>query len=115
MTTSRVPLVSTEGYAVWDVGRNVGQPCRYLRNARKRAIPSLGGRGLLLNLARHDADRVRDHKHHIALLAFQRRRDVLGQGLLGDVEKRCPKRFIAHGQTSSVPGRWPAGWRVRVQ
>src|SRR3954463_9561333 len=29
MTTSRVPLVSTEGYAVWDVGRNVGQPCRY--------------------------------------------------------------------------------------
>src|SRR3954447_7261040 len=29
MTTSRVPLVSTEGYAVGNLGRNVGQPCRY--------------------------------------------------------------------------------------
>src|SRR3954465_11509367 len=105
MTTSRVPLVSTEGYAVWDVGRNVGQPCRYLRNARKRAIPSLGGRGLLLDLARHDADRVRDHEHHVALLALQRGPDVLGQGLLGDVERRRAERFVTHGRTSSVPGR----------
>jgi hypothetical protein len=30
MTTSRIPLVSTEGYAVGNLGRNVGQPCRYL-------------------------------------------------------------------------------------
>ena len=29
MTTSRIPLVSTEGYAVGNLGRNVGQPCRY--------------------------------------------------------------------------------------
>jgi len=29
MTTSRTPLVSTEGYAVGNLGRNVGQPCRY--------------------------------------------------------------------------------------
>jgi hypothetical protein len=86
-----------------------------LRNARKRAIPSLGGRGLLLDLARHDPDRVRNHKHHVTLLAFQRGPDVLGQGLLGDVEKRRPERFVTHGWTSSVPGRWPAGWQVRVR
>src|SRR5215212_7716732 len=30
MTTPRVPLVSTEGYAVYNLGRNVGQPPRYL-------------------------------------------------------------------------------------
>src|SRR3954452_23224336 len=34
MTTSRVPLVSTEGYAVCNLGRNVGQPCRYRNDGR---------------------------------------------------------------------------------
>ena len=29
MTTPVSPLVSTEGYAVCNLGRNVGQPCRY--------------------------------------------------------------------------------------
>src|SRR3954467_4550071 len=72
---------------------------------RQRAIPRLGGRALLLDLGRHDADRVRDHERHVALLALQRGPDVLGQGLLGHVEKRRPERFVTHGWTSSVPGR----------
>src|SRR3954447_11922063 len=60
MTTSRVPLVSTEGYAVWDVGRSVAEPCRYRRS---------GGRPGALRRVPCAARPVRRHN----LLALARR------------------------------------------
>src|SRR5215210_1597895 len=44
MTTPVSPLVSTEGYAVCNLGWNVGQPCRYRSSALWLALPGgLGG------------------------------------------------------------------------
>src|SRR5215212_448969 len=63
MTTSRVPLVSTEGYAVGNLSRNVGQPCRYLRSACS------SGHGAQKKLRESRPPRVEDHTMRYPLIA----------------------------------------------
>src|SRR3712207_7762842 len=58
-------------------GRDVQTTLALLLDPRQRPIPSFRNLVRLLDLARRNADRVRHHQRHIALLAFERGRDLL--------------------------------------
>src|SRR3954454_5148120 len=107
MTTSRVPLVSTEGYAVGNLGRNVGQPCRY--RMKRKPVRDVAG---LDRAPRRVGDLLGYLERNQAALVPYAARRRRGEPISTAFVESAVNEIVAKRMTKAQQMRWN---RVTVQ